>query len=239
MLNCRRRLRSVDYLCSRSWILYAHILKTDTNKCYIGITGREPEVRWQNGTGYVHCSHFYNAIKKYGFDAFNHIILLDKLTRIEAETMERYFISVLRSKNYHLYNICSGGKVGDARLGYKNTPEHNQKIGDANRGRKLNLSETQRDSIRQRCKDKKSGWYSNPNNVSPLTKLTGKLNYRARSVYVFDLDWVLLDHFDTIQEASNKYHIASNHISACCRGRLNKTHGYRFSYYEEDSRALS
>ena len=47
------------------YTLYCHI-NTINHKRYVGITKRKPEYRWNNGEGYVGCTAFYRAIKKYG-----------------------------------------------------------------------------------------------------------------------------------------------------------------------------
>lgn len=79
-------------------------------KVYIGITGQNPERRWQNGYGYSKNSLFSRAIKKYGWDSFKHEILADNLSKIEAEAMERKLIAEYKSDNSrHGYNITSGG----------------------------------------------------------------------------------------------------------------------------------
>lgn len=222
----------------RNWTVYIHILKVGPTRVYVGITGRNPEKRWENGTGYINQHRFACAIKSYGFNAFEHFIFASNLTKAEACDMEITLIKRLQEENYHLYNICSGGLGGSARRGKHNSTEHNRKIGDANRGKSRTLTEQQRQAAADRCRNKVSGWRSNPNNLSPFTGRTGKLNNRAHKVYVFDLNWNLLNQFDTISEASEAYKVGSSAISACCRGRLNKTHGYRFSYYKEDPRGL-
>ena len=216
-------------MSTNSWCVYVHILKENPKKIYVGITGRKPEVRWNNGAGYTK-GHFCYAIRKFGFDAFEHIVLMKSLSKEVAEAVEVELIRSLPLQGYHLYNICSGGSVSDGRKGKHNTIEHNMKISQANKGKKQ--SKTQIEASRQRLLAKKSGWFSNPNAKSPFCNLSGKLNCRAHKVYVFDLNGNYLDCFDTIREASKVYGVAEQYISTCCRGRIHKTHGYRFSYTE-------
>lgn len=63
-----------------NYIVYRHT--SPSGKVYIGITSRQPEQRWLNGNGYKDSPKFYNAIKKYGWDNFNHEILF------QTEAME-------------------------------------------------------------------------------------------------------------------------------------------------------
>lgn len=77
-------------------IIYAHINKSN-NKKYIGITKyNDPYIRWgQNGEGYIG-SKFYNlGISVYGWNNFEHIILSDDLTNIQAEQVEARLIQQL------------------------------------------------------------------------------------------------------------------------------------------------
>ncbi|MDD3222628.1 MAG: GIY-YIG nuclease family protein [Clostridia bacterium] len=64
------------------------------NKSYFGITSRIPEQRWGiNGDKYISSPHFYNAIQKYGWDNFDHIILFENLTKEDACLKEQELIS--------------------------------------------------------------------------------------------------------------------------------------------------
>ena len=99
----------------RNYTVYAHIRKEpDKNgiyKRYIGITGLKPEYRWNNGKGYgVRQPKFRNAILKYGWDGFNHIILLQNLTRIEALDWEKKLIKIYNSNNKY-YDTCNHRKA--------------------------------------------------------------------------------------------------------------------------------
>ena len=90
--------------------VYCHTNKIN-GKRYIGITQNKPNRRWQNEYDYKdRNSHFYNAIKKYGWENFEHIILEENLTRKEASEKEKYYIRLYNTNNENYgYNITSGG----------------------------------------------------------------------------------------------------------------------------------
>ena len=69
-------------MAENNYCVYMHVNKLNDKK-YIGITCQTPSRRWQNGYGYKKQA-FYNAIKKYGWDNFDHIILFEKLSEEEA-----------------------------------------------------------------------------------------------------------------------------------------------------------
>lgn len=92
-----------------AYFVYKHTNKTN-GKCYIGITGRAPKRRWVNGAGYVSNEYFYSAIKKYGWDGFEHTILAEGLTLEEACAMERELIAEYNSADREYgYNLDLGG----------------------------------------------------------------------------------------------------------------------------------
>lgn len=114
------------------WLVYSHTNKI-TGKIYIGITSKSPERRWRNGEGYIRCKHFYSAIQKYGWDSFEHSILLEGLTEKQAKNEEQKLIR----KNKRLgisYNITDGG---DGNVGWRMSNETKEKIAKAHSGKKL------------------------------------------------------------------------------------------------------
>lgn len=104
--------------------LYYHKNKTN-NKLYFGITCKKPEIRWANGTGYKK-QPFYRAIKKYGWDNFEHIIIKDNLPEACAKTLEKILIYKYNTRNpKYGYNATDGG---DGTCGIIFTQERKDKI---------------------------------------------------------------------------------------------------------------
>ena len=114
-----------------SYTVYMHKLKND-GRVYIGITKQRPKKRWQKGLGYIHSSNFYNAILKYGWDNFEHIILFEKLTQEEAEQKEMNLIKLYKSNNKKYgFNMNNGGYHPIM------TEEQKRKISETEKGKKV------------------------------------------------------------------------------------------------------
>lgn len=107
------------------YCVYMHKNKIN-GKIYIGQTC-SLKTRWYSEC-YKDSSYFYRAIKKYGWDNFEHIILKDHLTLEEADQIEKeaifHFDSTNRDKGY---NLLSGGNHG-----YSHSKETIQRIKQSN-----------------------------------------------------------------------------------------------------------
>ena len=79
-----------------------------SNKVYIGITKRRCDLRWQHGRGYNQCPFMKHAVEKYGWDNFEHKIILENISKSEAAYTEKYLIAWYKSHNMS-YNITNGG----------------------------------------------------------------------------------------------------------------------------------
>ena len=97
----------------RKYTVYIHTNKI-THKAYIGITSQPVEQRWgKNGCKYKNSKHFWNAIKKYGWDNFDHIVFMTDLIQEEACRIEQLLIALYNTNNAKYgYNISSGGENG-------------------------------------------------------------------------------------------------------------------------------
>lgn len=117
-----------------NYIVYMHKNKTN-GKSYIGITCQKTVCRWGAGSGYRQQIKFYNAICKYGWDNFEHIILFKNLSFEEAKQKEIEMIDKYKTftKEYG-YNITKGG---EGTFGIPCSEEKKKKISEANKGHKF------------------------------------------------------------------------------------------------------
>lgn len=132
------------------YTVYMHI--TPNNKRYIGITCRTLNKRFgSNGVKYK-SQLFGRAIKKYGWDNIQHIVICDGLTKEHAEQLEKDLIAEYQTTNPEFgYNVSIGGNVpAIAYVGHKHTEETKRKIGKANANRQL--SEETRAKISEKIK---------------------------------------------------------------------------------------
>ena len=135
--------------------VYVHINKINGKKYFGQTCYKNPNQRWRNGNGYIHSSKFYNAIKKYGWDNFEHIIIAETLTLEEANELEERLIRDNKTTDLKYgYNISNGGgnrtmseetkkKLSILRLGCKNpmygkqrSEETRKKLSNALKGKK-------------------------------------------------------------------------------------------------------
>ena len=94
-----------------NYAVYVHINNIN-GKVYVGITCRSVEDRWMHGYGYKNQLYFYRAIKKYGWNNFEHFIFAEHLTAQEASNMEIIIIKKLKANNRKYgYNIAQGGLI--------------------------------------------------------------------------------------------------------------------------------
>ena len=97
-----------DWTPERPYSIYSHT--SPKGKVYIGLTKHKNEAeRWRsNGRGYRMHTVFSKAIKKYGWDNFEHKIVRTGLTLEEAQALERELIAFYKSLKMS-YNMDDGG----------------------------------------------------------------------------------------------------------------------------------
>lgn len=119
-------------------------------KKYIGMTSQDVNKRWKNGKGYINNKHFTDAIIKYGWNNFKHIILCENLDKDKASILEKYYINKYDTTNYkNGYNISLGGDISS--FGCKRSRKTKQLLSEKNKGKKRTAK--QKENIKTRCRE--------------------------------------------------------------------------------------
>lgn len=207
-----------------SYLVYEHI--SPNGKIYIGITCQKPNRRWQAGHGYRQNTHFFSAIKKYGWNNFQHIIVAENMTKDDACKLEQELIAKYKSSNPKFgYNRSTGGEVGFA--GIIVSEETRKKIGDANRGEKHYLygkhpSEEHRKRMSESKRGEKNPFYGKHFSKESKAKL-------GKSVICIETGKI----YPTITEAQLDTKIDKSDIVRACKGKK-KTAGFlHWEYYTQ------
>lgn len=210
----------------KTFCVYKHT--TPSQKIYIGITSRRPKDRWDSGHGYRTQKHFFNAIKKYGWNNIKHEVLYTNLTEKEAYSKEIELIAFYKSNiSKYGYNKSSGGEKSN--YGTKMTKEQKEKISRANKGRKAE-KET-REKISKANKGNNNGMYGKKHNKK-IKEYISKCS--SKKVSCYDKNNNYIKTYNSIKEATleltNKINQSS--ISAVCKGKRATAYGYIWKYSE-------
>jgi len=179
----------------RSYCVYVHTNKINSKK-YVGQTCKKPEIRWlSDGNGYKNQPHFYNAIKKYGWDNFYHEIIRSNITSEEANELEIDLIKKLNTMNPDRgYNLAEGG------IGGRRSEIVKKKLSKSKTG--THHSDKTKDKISK----------------SSTGKHEGTKNSNAVSVAQYDKQGNLIKIWDYMKQASDELGISYGNISRCCGG---------------------
>ena len=225
------------------------------NKVYIGITCLDVNERWRHdGKGYKK-QYFYRAIQKYGWANIKHEIILENLTREQAEQIERDLIAQYESnKPERGYNIDNGGKCGcrmnestkeklrqintgkhhkeesirkmsECRIGIKLSESHKAHISEGNKGKRLT------DEVKRKLSEARKGTHLSDETKHKLSETnSGASNPNARKILLVDEEGNCIKEFATSQDAQKELHISKNSITAVLKGRQKQSKGYIFRY---------
>ena len=117
--------------------VYMHI--TPSNKRYIGITSKDLEERFGSNGCLYRNQIFGRAIKKYGWNNIEHIVVAQNLTKEEAKMLEIELIAKYDTTNPKCgYNRSIGGDI-PVTLGQHHSDETKKKISESNRGKEVSL----------------------------------------------------------------------------------------------------
>lgn len=218
-------LDSLELNSNNKYCVYIHKNKIN-NKVYVGLTSINPIHRWKNGEGYKNQPKFYNAIKKYGWDNFQHIIIKDHLSVQNASDLEKQLIQQYNSLNNQKgYNNRTGGVQS-----YTLTPEQRWARGKAFRGK--NFSEQHKKKISEALKNRTFSEETRIKMSEAKKKagtFKGKNNPKATQVICLENQII----YDTITEAANSTNTSRDGISKCCKGLQKTANKKHWAYYNK------
>lgn len=203
-------------MSTANWKVYVHINKLN-GKRYVGITSRkDPNIRWRDGRGYHENSHITAAIRKYGWENFDHIILFDGLSEACAKEKEKEYIALWNTMDREFgYNMTAGG---DGTAGYYPSEETRAKLSKARR--KENLSE---ETLRRRSDGLRGRKFSDEHK-----RKIGDGNSKKIDMYTKDGEFIRS--FPSAHCAEVELGISHSHISQCCNGRRETSGGYKWKF---------
>lgn len=213
-------------IIAKRYCLYIHTNLVNGKK-YVGITSQKVEKRWENGHGYNENLRFGRAIKKYGWDAFEHRVLLKDLCKSEAECMERYFISILNTQDQRYgYNMTSGGDgIRDVII----SEESRNLMSIAKRGcNHPNYGKELPESTRAKISAALVG-NKNPCGIKRSAETREKMS-RSKFKPVIMIDGDISTTFLSAKEAEQKTGVNRKNISMCCKGIRKHAGGYAWKF---------
>lgn len=242
----------------KNYYIYSHT--SPSGKVYIGQTVNI-EKRWgYNGEHYMSKKKdgsyvqrlFARAIQKYGWDNFEHKVILEGISKSKADYSEKYLIKWYKLHNLS-YNITDGGegvacpkpplsvearhkiseylKKNHPMKGKHWPPEQLARITEANRSRiytpeqRAAMAERARfyNTGRKRSEESKKK-LSDYKKAHPETWIGG---WNKKEVHQYDINGNYIQSFDSAEEAARSIGKKScGDICKCLNGRCASAHGY-------------
>ena len=217
--------------------VYCHTNKINGKK-YIGQTCQSVSDRWgSNGRGYKKSpTHFWYAIKKYGWSNFEHEIIKDNLTLDEANFWEEYYINLFNTTNENYgYNCRHGGKAGlhtentkkkMSESAYKRfeNPEEHKKISLG----KTNPSEETRRKYSEWQKGEKSWRYGRKDTPEEIEQK--RHSPKCKSVIAINIKTGERKPYYSASEAARQLGLDPSSILKVCNNKLKTHKGYIFIF---------
>ena len=216
------------------YMVYMHTFPN--GKKYIGITSLSTTRRWGRGTGYMHQTKVYRAIKKYGWENIKHEILFENLSQEEAQKKEIELIAKHRTtEDNYGYNIDLGGftsgkrseetcrKIGSKLKGRVFTEEARQRMSAS--AKTKTFTKTHRENISKALKGEKCNWYG--------VKRTDEEKQRIRDYFSKRILCVETGiEYQTFLQIQKELGIDRNCVSRCIQGTQQTAGGYHWKIIE-------
>lgn len=217
----------------KEYVVYSHMLFD--GRRYIGKTSQPLSRRWRrNGEGYQG-TQFYEAIKRYGWEAFSHEIIATELSEEQAKALEEKLIKQYKTQDKKYGFNTTGGESWT-----NPTEEQRERFSDFHR--KNNIGKKHTEEYKRKMSERMKG-ENNPNAhgklltteriesfreyaKKPKTETQKKRmsdSAKKRAIKCVETGEI----YKSMKEASEALGIPYTSIS-CSIYRGNKTHGYRF-----------
>jgi group I intron endonuclease len=240
---------------NENYKIYVHINKKN-RKMYFGQTKQEPEKRWRSGLGYKDSPYFWRAIQKYGWNGFEHIVLVENLNQESADMFEEDLIKLYNTTNENFgYNLASGGNSPimnemaklhcsqnhadvngekNPMYGKHHTEETKEKIRKT-KEKYVRENATRYGAVLSDETKKKIGDSNRGRIISEETKRKISIS-NGKPVYQIDvITKQIIRKYYSITEASKITGIKHSQIGACCNDipKYNKAGGFIWMFCED------
>lgn len=217
------------------------------NKLYIGIS-KDVKKRWSNnGKQYKKCVYFYRAIEKYGWDNFEHIIIVDNISKEIACALEKELIEKYKTQDENFgYNIANGGFGGCTTKDEKHflsKKVYQYTLDGVYVGEWTNAQRASEElgicvsDIHMMCRGengiRRAGnfmWsYTKLDNMQPYVRET----HSKESILQLDMDFNIIKKYKNISYV-NKDEFNSDNVVECCKRKRQYSHNGYYWVYEKD-----
>lgn len=237
----------MDIKEQKIWSVYVHIFPN--GKKYVGITSTKPTRRWGSfGAGYNNQPVHY-AIKKYGWDNIEHIILEQCNSEQKAKELEQYYIARFNSNDYHNgYNRTLGGDTVSENRHQKQVYKYDiygnyickynsmtQAADDNNTA--ISMVSRICSGIKKNVRDITFRDQFLGEKIKPVIQQVNNLEYKFIPVTKYDLNGMKIETYQNYMEAG-KLNGYRNHlyegILNCCLGKGNTSRGNIWRFGDSD-----
>jgi len=207
--------------------LYAHV-NIINNKIYFGITRRKLSYRsGKYGDGYITSPYFYSSIRKYGWDSFKHIVLVDNLYEYEAKEYEKTYIALFNTRDkIYGYNLTDGGDGSPGR--HEISDKARESIKRTHTGNSYSKGHTVSIESRKIMREKKLGKKLTKEHINKIVEANKKSRH-CKQIVQYDLDYNFIRIWRSAQDVVS-IGLSPSSVFSCCRGDRKKYHDFRWSY---------
>ena len=206
---------------SKKYIIYLHRNKIN-NKCYVGQTSQALSQRWgSQGQGYKRQEYFYNAILKYGWENFEHIILEENVEEEIVDDRECYwgeYYQSLAPNGYNLYLGNQSKRVKSEEQFKKYSEIFKEKWKDDEyRNRVVEGRKRMWKEASEECKQKM---------LNNLDKTGKGAKAKMKRVLCIELNKI----YESTREAERQTGVGHANISQVCNGKRKTAGGYHWKF---------